>query len=165
MRALENWVRPRLILAIIGLSLIIAVLVFVLWPRERVTRQNFGKIWVGMSQAELYQLLGSPHYQIVEIGIVDSPDSYSTNKHLSIEEKRLRGYRDYRRQHWASPKLTISVISDLKGEVVCRYTSQGHTSDWFELVGDRLFGSVRPRPPLVPRPNSGGVAVTKELRK
>jgi hypothetical protein len=76
-----------------------------------------------MSQAELHHLLGSPHYQVVEIGLVNGPKIYATNGWLSAEEKRRLGYREYRRQAWSSLELTIVAISDLQGWVVCRYTA------------------------------------------
>jgi hypothetical protein len=165
MRSPKNSLRRHPLLASIALSLVVGALVVVLWPRDRVTRENFAKIRVGMSQLELYQLLGSPGYQVVEIGLVDRPDSYSINKSLSVEAKRQQGFRDYRRQHWTSPKLAISVISDLEGQVVCRYTGPGQKRDWMAFVRDRLFGWFRSRSPRTPGTKSRSVGVQAEFQK
>jgi hypothetical protein len=148
-RSPGNRLHPHRFLVPIALLLIGAVLVLMLWPQERITRQNFGRIRLGMSQAEIHQLLGSPHYQVVEIGLVREPELYATNRWLSTEEKRRSGYRDYRREQWSSPELSISVIMDLQGEVVCRYTGPGHRWEWnwITFLRARLPRWVRTRWP------------------
>ena len=85
MRSPQIRVRART-LAWIALLLLGALLVFVFWPRERVTPQNFSKIHIGMSQAELRHLLGYPHFQVVELGFVDGPETYTVNQYCPAKK-------------------------------------------------------------------------------
>jgi hypothetical protein len=112
-----------------GATVIVAVAVF-FWPRERDSLANFQKIRIGMSQAELLGLLGPPNSATAELGLVVGPDKYGRGfRGPEIEaKKRKHGFRDYLRQEWGSadrqhvpPKsVSIVVISDLEGKVVCR---------------------------------------------
>jgi hypothetical protein len=101
---------------------------------ERVTRQKFGAIRIGMSQTELRHLLGPPDFQVVETGLVSGPGEYTTNSFISEEEKRRRGFQKYQRQQWASREVSIVVVSDLQGQTVCRYAGPGHKLDWIALL-------------------------------
>jgi hypothetical protein len=114
----------------IVVAVVIAGLVLAVWPREVITKKNFARIQVGMTQSDLYDLLGAPQYQTVEIGLVNGPESYATNSHISAEEKHRRGFRQYRRDQWTSAECTISAISDAQGRVVCRYVSSGERAGW-----------------------------------
>ena len=134
MRLPRNWFHPGPLLTLSSLAVVGAVLVLFLWSRERVTRQNFGKIRVGMSMAELHQVLGPPDYRVVQSGLVNGPESYSTNSFLSEEERRQRGFRDYQHLQWTSSDLTIVAISDAEGLVVCRYTGPGQKTDWIAFL-------------------------------
>ena len=120
--------RPLLIAVVVAVGM--AGLVFLVWPHEAITKKSFAQIQVGMSQNDLYHLLGAPHYQTVEIGLVSGPENYATNSHMSAEEKHRRGFRQYRREHWTSAECTISAISDVQGRVVCRYVGSGEKADW-----------------------------------
>jgi hypothetical protein len=42
------------------------------------------------------------------------------------------------------------VISDLQGQVVCRYTGPGQKHDWFEYFRYRLFARFKARSPMTP---------------
>ena len=66
--------------------------------------------------------------QIVESGLVDGPETYVTNRDQSDEERRRRGFRDYRRQQWTSLEIEIVAIIDADGRVVCRYSGAGQNS-------------------------------------
>jgi len=56
--ALRRW---KLLVALAGLAVLVAAGVVALWPRpERITRENFDRIKVGMSRAEVYAILGPP---------------------------------------------------------------------------------------------------------
>jgi hypothetical protein len=96
-----------------------------MFPQERVSQANFEKIELGMSQAAVQRILGPPEYQTIELGMVQGPKTYSIDFHARPEELRLRGHRDYKRQQWSSPEITIIVIWDAGGSVVCRYTGEG----------------------------------------
>ena len=63
--------------------------------------------------------------QIVESGLVDGPETYVTNRDQSDDERRRRGFRDYRRQQWTSPEIEIIAIINADGRVVCRYSCAG----------------------------------------
>jgi hypothetical protein len=132
MRLSSDQLLHRSLLVSIALA-VVAVLVLVLWPWQKVTKNNFGKIRVGMSQDELYQLLGSPEYQVVELGIVRDPNTYGTNGWLGSEEKQRLGCQEYQREHWSSSEIFIAAISDIEGRVVCRYMGPGQKRDWLTL--------------------------------
>ena len=133
MRLFLDWrrARPRLVPV---RSFLAALLVVMLWPRERATRLDFAKIHPGMSQAELQQLLGMPEFDVLETGLVNDSENYSTNNHLTKEEKRERGFREYQHQQWSSPEISIVVISDLQGRAVCRYAGPGHGRAWIAFL-------------------------------
>jgi hypothetical protein len=78
-------------------------------------------------------LLGTPDFQGMELGRVNGPENYS----FSLQprnELRQDGHRDYWRQQWSSSKITIGVISDLEGQVVCRYSYAIQTRSWLEVL-------------------------------
>jgi hypothetical protein len=51
--------RRKLLVALAGLALVVAAGVVVLWPRpERVTRENWARIQIGMGRAEVEAVLG-----------------------------------------------------------------------------------------------------------
>jgi hypothetical protein len=53
--------RRKLLVVLAGLVVMATVGVVVLWPRsERITRENYDRIRVGMSRAEVYAVLGPP---------------------------------------------------------------------------------------------------------
>jgi hypothetical protein len=60
--------RRKLLTAVVGLAVLVAVGAFVLWPRQdRVTRENYDQIKVGMTRAEVDAILGPPgDYTTVE---------------------------------------------------------------------------------------------------
>jgi hypothetical protein len=125
----------------------IALQVLVFWPWQKVTKHNFEKIRLGMSRDELHQLLGSPDYQVVEIGIVKDPNTYAIKGWFDAEKKQRLGYQEYQREHWTSSEIDIAAISDFEGRVVCRYTGPGwdwQTSFWSWLGWS--FGTAQPLP-------------------
>jgi hypothetical protein len=134
MRVLRNVLGFRPLLASTTLALAVAAIFWIVWPRPSVTRANFARIRVGMSQAELYQIFGRPEYDAQSFGMVSGPDTFSTNDHQSTEERLRRGFLVYRFQQWSSPELSIIAISDLQGRVVCRYTAPGHEKGWFTFL-------------------------------
>jgi hypothetical protein len=54
--------RRKLLVALAGLAVVIAVATVVLWPRSssRITRENFARIKQGMSRGEVEAILGTP---------------------------------------------------------------------------------------------------------
>jgi len=113
------------VIAALALIVVIAVFEYVRLFPEKVTRAGFQSIRIGMPQSELYQLLGSPGFAETEWGLVEGPDAYVTNASQSLAEKQQRGFQEYRRQQWISSEITIIVIFDGDGTVVCRYASEG----------------------------------------
>jgi hypothetical protein len=122
----------------------VVVLSFVARSSNPVSRANFRRIEVGMPQAEVCSLLGAPEYEVEELGLVYGPETYTVNFGQSDEERRRRGFRDYRRQQWTSPEISIIVISDSEGKVVCRYSGKGREPYWLALLRSWLS---RWRPP------------------
>ena len=130
------WSRPVLAVA---LAIIVAAVLFTLWPKQRISSANFDKIEIGMPQAELRELLGAPEFDSVVFGLVEGPKTFSTNFHFSNEQLRQRGFRDYGYQQWNSSDITIVVISDQQGEVVCRYNLEGQPWDWPAFLRRFIF--------------------------
>jgi hypothetical protein len=91
-------------------------------PQERVTRANYEKIQLGMSQADLRLLLGRPQVQAVDLGMVQG-DSYLT--YLPGGSPPDKGFRKCMRQQWDSPEISIVGVFDTEGRVICRYTGEG----------------------------------------
>jgi hypothetical protein len=53
--------RRKVLVGLGGLAVVVAAGTVVLWPRaERVTRENFDRIQIGMSQADMEAILGPP---------------------------------------------------------------------------------------------------------
>src|SRR5713226_1565516 len=125
MESARNWVRSRPFLAFFAFAIAVAALVFALWPpKTRITLANFGKIQLGMSHRDLLELLGPPEYVRVEFGLVKGPETYVISGMPQDQAKR-RGFRYFQRQGWRSSEIGITVICDLNGEVVCRYSCKG----------------------------------------
>jgi hypothetical protein len=52
--------RRKLLLVLVGVAVVVAAEVVVLWPRlERITRENFARLHSGMSRAEVQAILGT----------------------------------------------------------------------------------------------------------
>ena len=113
-------------LTAIATVLALVTLMFISWPRERITPANFAKIQIGMSKAELRSMFGPAENETVELGIIGSSGAYGiVLGHPDPQDLRRKGYREYIRQTWISPAITITAVSDLEGKVVCRYSGDG----------------------------------------
>ena len=125
MKSPWSWVRshPRMTLAV--LTVAVVVLSSVARPANPVSRDNFRRIEVGMARAEVRGLLRPPKYEAEEVSLVTGPETYAVTFGQSGEEERRRGFRKVRRQQWTSSEISIIVISDAKGTVVCRYSGEG----------------------------------------
>ena len=122
-----RWRFQPLLISIAVVVGVLAVLVAV-WPKGRVTHASFSKIRIGMSQDELHDLLGrEPDLRAMDLGKIGGPDHYTVNFATDPKELRRMGYQDYRREQWTSAEVTIIVITDLKGQVVCRYHRGGQS--------------------------------------
>jgi hypothetical protein len=140
MRRTWDWLRSHPRLALLATAVAAVAVGFVWWPREAVTRANFQLIQVGMSQADLCDLLGRPDYDTVELGLVQGPETYTVNFSQSDDERHRRGFRNYRHQQWTASEITIVVISDPEGHVVCRYSSEGQGRRWFDSLRSWVSG-------------------------
>ncbi len=139
MGMVRNWVRSRPFLAFIAFAIVVSTLVIALWPKQRITKANFDKIQIGMSQEELRRLLGPPEFDKVEVGLVKDPNTYSITLSTPPEELRRQGHKDYRWQQWTSSEISIVVVSDMEGQVVCRYPGPGQEWDWREFLRSLVF--------------------------
>lgn len=137
MRSARQRVGSRLLwLAVV---LVVVAIAFCLRPRpagtkKPITQATFDEIHLGMRQAELLEMLGKPDFETAELGKVNGPESYSLNFSQSEAERRARGYEDYHRRQWTSSAITIIVITDAKGAVVCRYSGEGNRVSWWRAV-------------------------------
>ena len=68
------WSRP--VLAFAALAITVAVVILTSWPKQRISAANFEKIEIGMSQAELYGLLGAPGHDSLLFGKVEGPKTF-----------------------------------------------------------------------------------------
>jgi hypothetical protein len=91
--------------------LVTGAIVILLLSRERVTRVNFEKIKLGMSQADVERLLGPA---------VETQPVCNTWK-VWPQELREEGYQDCAFQRWSSARMTIILITDATGTVVDRF--------------------------------------------
>jgi hypothetical protein len=128
--------RRTLLVALVGLAVVVAVGALVMWPRaNRVTRENYDRIQIGMSRGDVEAILGPPgDYRTgpgergdceVEDGTVESwmPDTgsylYSTPSNWMRmpleppENQRLWA-------SWESDSIGISITIDDSGSVVDR---------------------------------------------
>jgi hypothetical protein len=100
------------------------------WRPNPVSPESFERIRVGMTREEVIDLLGKPGYEAMQLGLVNGPDSYSTNSHFSPTELRRMGYPDFRFQQWTSRTVSIMVVTDGEDRVACRYAREGRRPDW-----------------------------------
>jgi hypothetical protein len=139
MTMVRNWVRFSPFLAFVALAIAVATLVFGLWPKQKITKANFNKIQIGVPQGELCRLLGNPEFDAVELGTVRDAKNYATNDYYKRDQLLGMGYQDFRHQQWISSEISINVISDLNGDVVCRYSGPGREQDWREFLRSLVF--------------------------
>jgi len=132
MGMVRNWVRSRPFLIFFAFAIVVATLVFTFWPKQRITKANFDKIQIGMSQEELLQLLGTPEIDTVQLGLVEDPQTFII---LGSDSR----YKDYRFQQWTSSEISIGVVSDSEGQLVCRYSNPGREWDWRVFFRSLIF--------------------------
>ena len=103
-------------------SLLVAGIVLLLLPRERVTRANFDKIEIGMSVADVERLLGPPDFE------------YPPNPYFDSQGRKQR-YQDCAGHGWSSPEITILLISNGDSRIVRRDRADGQTrATVFQIV-------------------------------
>lgn len=144
----STWRYQPLLISVAVVVGLVALLVYA-WPKGRVTRASFAKIRIGMSQTELHDLLGrAPDLRAMDLGRVEGPDRYAVNFATDPKELRRKGYGDYWREQWTSSEVTIIVITDLKGQVVCRYTGGGQSRlrDFWNWLSTRFKKSTSSSP-------------------
>ena len=125
----------RLTIALTSTAIIAVIVALTFWlvAPDPVSQSAYDRIRLGMTQAELRSLLTrSPDYESRELGLVRGPENYTVNMAASPATLRSRGFRDYRRQQWQSAEITITVISDPAGHVVCRYKGGGQPRHWLD---------------------------------
>lgn len=115
--------RPRfsmrwLVIGVVALALVCWVIgVGVLALRSGVTRTNYNRIRIGMTDSEVTAMLGQrPSSNMLMLGRIAGPEAFTQDGQTSW----------YRYQEWNYPKIIIVTVSDPKtGRVVCRYSGQG----------------------------------------
>jgi len=132
MGMVRNWVRSRPFLTFIAFAIVVSTLVIALWPKQRITKANFDKTQIGMSQGELLQLLGTPEIDTIQLGLVEDPQTFII---LGSDSR----YKDYRFQQWTSSEISIGVVSDSEGQLVCRYSNPGREWDWRAVFRSLIF--------------------------
>jgi hypothetical protein len=120
-----------------------AVLVVRAPKSETATRAVFGRITLGMTEAEVRTLLGGPpQSRAATKGLVRGPDSFITNSDPAIQARH--SHRDYMFCEWVVPHWRgtsyVAVVFD--GDVVvCRYLEVAPPSGWdrVRIAVSRLF--------------------------
>ena len=111
-------------------AIVVLAGVFFLLAHETVTPANFGRLRIGLSQAEVHELLGPPRGRWNDVGNVTGPDQYATNCTQDKESLLAKGYQEYLREQWSSPEITIIAVFDQDRRLVCRYRRPGQESSW-----------------------------------
>jgi hypothetical protein len=114
--------RRTLLAALAGLAVLVAAGVVVLWPRSssRITRENFDRIKVGMSLAEVETILGAPGDYTTGPYDEFSPDLYSG------------GDLDWARAtkvDWWSDTSGVTVVFDVSGSVQGSFFDRCHRAE------------------------------------
>ena len=135
MRRLSKWLSSHPVFASLLAVVAVALLLFVFSSSLRITKGNFAKITIGMSQEDIYELLGKPQFDQWESGFVGGPTAYSTT-HYADEW----GSKHYRRQEWRSLEFAITVILDPEQRVVCRYSYVPRHQSWLDYIRWRFSG-------------------------
>jgi hypothetical protein len=141
--------RRKLLAAVVGLAVLVAVGVFALWPQAgRVTRENYQRIRIGMTLAEVETILGPPGDYRSGRGETDyggddgpaywqvDPEPYPKplvwgNTHWSTKEGDSWPSRKGRWGVWVSDSAIISVIVDDAEHVVEMYASNRRMTQSF----------------------------------
>src|SRR5262249_7092156 len=110
--------RRRKLIAAVGLTVVVAVGAFVLWPRpDPLTLENCSRIKVGMSREEVRAMIGPPGRfhtgTIIVIGAVKPNQFYNPDGDAVYESDRA-GRRDI----WASDSVYVVLGYDPSGAVV-----------------------------------------------
>jgi hypothetical protein len=124
--------RRKLLRALaIGLVALVGFGAFVVWPREeRVTFENYKRIQLGMSQADVEAILGPPGDHATAPVISDTsvwemplydPISQSWLSRLDCGQREPLPWRDSKKENWNSDALYVGVIFDYSGRVWDRW--------------------------------------------
>jgi hypothetical protein len=95
--------RRKLLLGLVGVAVVVVAGVVVLWP-SRITPENYERIRVGMSRAEVYAILGPP-------------GDYSTYDAPSYEFRCLGPPPPLPMEEWLGNRARIGVFFDGAGNV------------------------------------------------
>jgi hypothetical protein len=102
--------RQKLLVALAGLAVVGAAGAVVLWPRpDRITRENYDRIRVGMSRAEVYTVLGPPG----EYSTGDAKASGLPEPPMLTEDLR----QAISLEEWFGDRAAIGVYFDGAGNV------------------------------------------------
>jgi hypothetical protein len=103
--------RRKLIAAVVGLAVLVAVGAFVLWPRtDRITEENFDLLRVGMSKPEVYAVLGPPGLYLTR----DADYGDGGDKALG-QAPRAGGQKGV--EKWVGDQVALWVQFDTEGHV------------------------------------------------
>jgi hypothetical protein len=102
--------RRRNLIAAVGLAVLVAVGAFVVWPRpNRVTRENYNRIRLRMSRAQVEAILGPPgDYTTVPVGQVTT--SMSPSDSAALTRARMDS-RTTESEWWADTGYIVVAYS------------------------------------------------------
>lgn len=87
--------------------------------RDPVTPENFARLRVGMTGAEVRSIVGRPDFEWSAIGTVRG-GTFSTNQ--DPEVRKREGHRPYVVHQYDGPRMTICVVYDEAGRSACAYS-------------------------------------------
>lgn len=116
----------RALLIAAGVVACVVIGIGVLWSRTGVTADNFNRIQVGMTDAEVATLLGEqPKKSLLLLGRIAGPDAFVSDGQTSW----------YTYREWRNGMITIVTVSDPQsGRVLCRYSGQGYLGQVRQLL-------------------------------
>lgn len=134
MGAIRQSLRTRRTALEAFVAIVVLAGVFFLLARETVSPANFERLQIGLSQAEVHELLGAPRGGWNDVGKVTGPEQYATNFSQDKQSLLAKGYQEYLREQWSAREITIIAIFDQDRRLVCRYKHPGQETSWLALL-------------------------------
>jgi hypothetical protein len=136
--------RRTLLVALVGLAVVVAAVVVLLWPRAgRVTRANRDRIRIGMSRADVEAILGPPG-DYATVLFCEGSGSAVDPREVYAEAARSFSpvnARDRDQACWCGNDCVIFIAFDVDGRVLGQSSMQPRI--WDQSLLDNLLWRVK----------------------